>query len=187
MLHGPGHLLLADCPLAEHAAERPQLLQPALHWQAFHAPCLLVLSLHHHVAIQTLLDQELVWTVRLHHTECHQSQQGLNLHAGMARRLRGHRWLVIACDTKILMQDLASNAIREIPRSVLDSKTPTCLAILYIVASRLLTGDCLHSRVCLLVQLTIWPNQRRQAKGTIIILHVIQKPSSDFLPKCFGG
>lgn len=42
------------------------------------------------------------------------------------------------------MQDLASSALREIPRSVLDSKPPTCLAILYIVTSRMLTGTSLH-------------------------------------------
>ena len=46
----------------------------------------------------------------------------------------------MACDTKILMHDLSSSSLREIPRSVLDSKAPTCLAVLYNVGSRLLAG-----------------------------------------------
>ena len=62
-------------------------------------------------------------------------------HAGKARRLKGHRWLVVACDTKVLMYDLAGSAVHEIPRSLTDSKGPTCLAILYLWSRDLLAGD----------------------------------------------
>lgn len=53
---------------------------------------------------------------------------------------------MVACDNKILMQDLASSATREIPRSVLESKAPTCLAVLYNVGSQLLSGGFMNAK-----------------------------------------
>lgn len=58
--------------------------------------------------------------------------------AGRVRGLKGHRWLIAACETKILMTDLASQAIREIPRAVLDGRAPTSLAFLYKCSALLL-------------------------------------------------
>ena len=52
------------------------------------------------------------------------------VHAGRVRGLKGHRWLIAACETKIVMTDLVSQAFREVPRTVLDGRAPTCLAIL---------------------------------------------------------
>lgn len=49
---------------------------------------------------------------------------------GRVRGLKGHRWLIAACETKIVMTDLASQAYREVPRGVLDGRAPTCLAFL---------------------------------------------------------
>jgi hypothetical protein len=56
----------------------------------------------------------------------------LHAHApGRVRGLKGHRWLVAACETKILMTDLATKASRELPRAALDGRAPTALAALY--------------------------------------------------------
>lgn len=52
--------------------------------------------------------------------------------AGKIRGLHGHRWLVVACDTKLLMHDLSSNLSREVARTALDGKAPTSIAFLYI-------------------------------------------------------
>ena len=56
------------------------------------------------------------------------------------RGLKGHRWLIAACETKIVMTDLVSQAFREVPRTVLDGRAPTCLAIL-CKCSPLLLGE----------------------------------------------
>ena len=68
-------------------------------------------------------------------TDAHQ-QPGTN--AGRVRGLKGHRWLVIACDTKIVLQDLASGTSRDIPRSLIDSRAPTRLAFLFVHSAYLL-------------------------------------------------
>ena len=52
--------------------------------------------------------------------------------AGKIRGLHGHRWLVVACDTKLLMHDLSSNLSKEVARTVMDNRAPTSLAFLYI-------------------------------------------------------
>lgn len=52
--------------------------------------------------------------------------------AGKIRGLHGHRWLVVACDTKLLMHDLSSNLSREVARTALDGKAPTSVAFLYL-------------------------------------------------------
>jgi len=52
--------------------------------------------------------------------------------AGKIRGLHGHRWLVVACDTKLLMHDLSSNLSREVARTALDGKAPTSVAFMYI-------------------------------------------------------
>ena len=46
----------------------------------------------------------------------------------------------MACETKILLQDLTSSAAIDIPRTVLDSKVPTCVAVLYMNGAALLSG-----------------------------------------------
>ena len=66
---------------------------------------------------------------------------------GGVRGLKGHRWLVAACETKILMLDLASRATRELPRSLLDGRAPTALAFLY-KCSPLLLGAHMFSDCC---------------------------------------
>ena len=56
------------------------------------------------------------------------------------RGLKGHRWLIAACETKIVMTDLVSQASREVPRAVLDGRAPTSLAFLS-KCSPLLLGE----------------------------------------------
>ena len=58
--------------------------------------------------------------------------------AGRVRGLKGHRWLVIACDTKIVLQDLASGTSRDVPRSLIESRAPTRLAFLFVHSAYLL-------------------------------------------------
>ena len=48
------------------------------------------------------------------------------------RGLKGHRWLVAACETKIVMLDLSGRGgSRELSRSALDGRAPTALAALH--------------------------------------------------------
>jgi hypothetical protein len=61
-----------------------------------------------------------------------------SLASGRVRGLRGHRWLLMAMETKILQHDLVSGEVREIPRALWDNKNPTCLALLYASSARLL-------------------------------------------------
>ena len=52
---------------------------------------------------------------------------------GGGGRPPGARWLVAACDTKVLARDLSGEgggAGWEVPRSALDSRAPTCLALM---------------------------------------------------------
>ena len=60
--------------------------------------------------------------------------------SGRVRGLKGHRWLIAACETKIVMTDLVSQASREVPRTVLDGRAPTSLAFLS-KCSPLLLGE----------------------------------------------
>ena len=71
------------------------------------------------------------------------------LAAGRVRGLKGHRWLVVACDTKIVLQDLASGTARDIPRVLIDSRAPTRLAFLFVHSAYLLGGRTMSGRVCL--------------------------------------
>lgn len=57
---------------------------------------------------------------------------GNSVSTGKIRGLHGHRWLVVACDTKLLMHDLSSNLSREVARTALDGKAPTSVAFLYL-------------------------------------------------------
>lgn len=61
--------------------------------------------------------------------------------AGKAKRFEGHRWLVAACETKVLLQDITGNSVIDIPRSLFESKTPTCLAALYLPNAPPSTGE----------------------------------------------
>lgn len=75
--------------------------------------------------------------------------------AGRVRGLKGHRWLIAACETKILMTDLVSRATREVPRAVLDGRAPTSLAFLYKCSPILLGAAAASPRLfsCALVPL----------------------------------
>ena len=65
--------------------------------------------------------------------------RALNVHcAGRVRGLKGHRWLVLACETKVVLRDLRSGEMREVPRGVLDAKAPTRLAFLFVNSPSLL-------------------------------------------------
>ncbi len=70
--------------------------------------------------------------------------------AGKIRGLHSHRWLVVACDTKLLMHDLSSNLSREVARTALDNKAPTSVAFLYINNPGLLgeASSLIHLHVC---------------------------------------
>ena len=61
--------------------------------------------------------------------------------SGRVRGLRGHRWLVLACETKVVLRDLRSGEMQEVPRSVLDARAPTRLAFLFINSPALLGGS----------------------------------------------
>ena len=45
---------------------------------------------------------------------------------------------MIACDTKIVLQDLASGTSRDVPRSLIESRAPTRLAFLFVHSAYLL-------------------------------------------------
>ena len=62
--------------------------------------------------------------------------------AGKAgRALAGRRWLVLACENKLVLHDLASARSVDIPRSsVLETKAPTRLAVLVLNSPGLLGG-----------------------------------------------
>ena len=68
--------------------------------------------------------------------------------AGKIRGLHGHRWLVVACETKLLMHDLSSNVSREVARTSLDNKAPSALAFLYINNPALLSEHSVQSPQC---------------------------------------
>ncbi|KAK9819592.1 hypothetical protein WJX72_000101 [[Myrmecia] bisecta] len=72
------------------------------------------------------------WQIALQHQLQYNAASGGGIpHLGRVRGLKGHRWLVIACETKILMFDLVSNVNREVPRTLLDGKAPTRTAFLF--------------------------------------------------------
>ncbi|KAG2438819.1 hypothetical protein HXX76_005360 [Chlamydomonas incerta] len=45
--------------------------------------------------------------------------------------LRGHRLLVVACENKVLVVDLASRRVIELGRGVFEGRSPTCVAFLF--------------------------------------------------------
>eukprot|EP00887_Chlorella_sp_A99_P005680 scaffold1.g5680.t1 len=51
---------------------------------------------------------------------------------GRQPALAHRRWLVMACENKVVLHDLASADSRDIPRACFDSKAPTCLAFLLL-------------------------------------------------------
>jgi hypothetical protein len=59
-------------------------------------------------------------------------------HAGKVGGLRGHRWLLFAVESKVVIHDMVSGAAREAVRTLWDGKAPTALAFLYANAARLL-------------------------------------------------
>lgn len=84
--------------------------------------------------------------------------------AGRVRGLKGHRWLIAACETKILMTDLVSRATREVPRAVLDGRAPTSLAFLY-KCSPILLGTAAASPLLFLFL--------RACSGTALLMQVL--------------
>jgi hypothetical protein len=75
------------------------------------------------------------------HSPDKKSHDAKSLVAGRVRGLKGHRWLIAACETKLIMTDLVSQASREIPRALLDGRAPTSLAFLYKSSPLLLGMD----------------------------------------------
>ena len=74
-----------------------------------------------------------VWQVGRQHSLQYGGPDAAALpHLGRAAaRLQGRRWLVVACENKVVVHDLASAQSRDIPRSsVFDSKAPTRVALL---------------------------------------------------------
>lgn len=61
-----------------------------------------------------------------------------NRAAGKVGGLRGHRWLLFAVESKVVIHDMVSGAAREAVRTLWDGKAPTALAFLYANAARLL-------------------------------------------------
>lgn len=66
---------------------------------------------------------------------------GVSVCAGKVGGLRSHRWLVMAADSKVVIQDLVSGRAREAVRTLWGGKDPTALAFLYANAARLLGFD----------------------------------------------
>ena len=62
------------------------------------------------------------------------------LPAGRVRGLKGHRWFVVACETKLVLYDMVSNNTRDLSRAALDGKGPTRLAFL-LKSSAALLGE----------------------------------------------
>ncbi len=58
--------------------------------------------------------------------------------AGRVRGIKGRRWLVIACETKIVFQDLMGGPSKEVPRSVMDGRPSTRIAFTFIHSPSLL-------------------------------------------------
>ncbi len=57
----------------------------------------------------------------------------LPLCAGKARELQSRRWLILACENKVALYDLASADTVDMARSLLfESRAPTCLAVLVL-------------------------------------------------------
>ena len=65
------------------------------------------------------------------------------LPAGRVRGLKGHRWFVVACETKLVLYDMVSNNTRDLSRAALDGKGPTRLAFL-LKSSAALLGEQLR-------------------------------------------
>lgn len=65
----------------------------------------------------------------------------ISVGAGKVGGLRSHRWLVMAADSKVVIQDLVSGRAREALRTLWGGKDPTALAFLYANAARLLGFD----------------------------------------------
>lgn len=57
---------------------------------------------------------------------------------GKVGGLRGHRWLLMAVESKVVIHDMVSGGAREAVRTLWDGKAPTALAFLYANAARLL-------------------------------------------------
>ncbi|BDA49478.1 hypothetical protein COCOBI_14-0960 [Coccomyxa sp. Obi] len=82
--------------------------------------------------LQFLDTEACYWQLALQHSMQYRAHSKAGLpHLGRVRGLKGHRWLIAACETKILMTDLVSRASREVPRAVMDGRAPTSLAFLY--------------------------------------------------------
>jgi hypothetical protein len=62
----------------------------------------------------------------------------VTIHVGKVGGLRGHRWLLFAVESKVVIHDMVSGAAREAVRTLWDGKAPTALAFLYANAARLL-------------------------------------------------
>lgn len=58
--------------------------------------------------------------------------------AGKVGGLRGHRWLLMAIESKVVIHDMVSGTAREAVRTLWDGKAPTALGFLYANAARLL-------------------------------------------------
>ncbi|KAL3133386.1 hypothetical protein ABBQ38_007254 [Trebouxia sp. C0009 RCD-2024] len=98
--------------------------------------------------------------------------------AGKIRGLHGHRWLVVACDTKLLMHDLSSNLSREVARTALDGKAPTSVAFLYLNNPALLGSGIANSPNQLVMTPVI-------AVGTAAgSIHIIALSSGQVCAKC---
>ena len=60
------------------------------------------------------------------------------------RGIKGRRWLVIACENKIIFQDLMGGSSKEVARSVMDGKPPTRIAFTFIHSPTLLGRTLRH-------------------------------------------
>ena len=91
--------------------------------------------------LQFLDTESCYWQLAQQHSVQYRAHSRAGIpHLGRVRGLKGHRWLIAACETKLIMTDLVSQATRDVPRALLDGRAPTSLAFLY-KSSPLLLGE----------------------------------------------
>ncbi|KAK9822211.1 hypothetical protein WJX81_006190 [Elliptochloris bilobata] len=126
--------LMQDC-LLQKLAER----QPGYYGSAEPAPGAKGAAPGAVRALMFLDTHVAFWQLALQHSRQYRAHSSAGLpHLERVRGLRGARWLVAACETKLLLLEVGGEAPREVPRAVLDGKAPTQLALLLNVSPLLL-------------------------------------------------
>mmetsp|Transcript_12197 Transcript_12197/g.36597 ORF Transcript_12197/g.36597 Transcript_12197/m.36597 type:complete len:1238 (-) Transcript_12197:225-3938(-) len=137
----PDEVTFEDAMLQRAAEREPDYFGPHLS-HAMHPPKVKVSSGAAVKDMQFCDDETAFWQMASQHSQLHHAYSGsCHPHLGKVGGLRGHRWLVLAIDAKVVIQDMISGQAREAPRPLWGNKDPTALAFLYANAARLLGFD----------------------------------------------